>query len=48
MTSSLYLESEAHQWAVAQKLGVILDNWYVPLVTASPQLLLEFEETPRP
>jgi ribosomal peptide maturation radical SAM protein 1 len=44
MTSHVYQESEIVKWAVEEKLGVIVDSWYVPLVTTSPELLLEFEE----
>lgn len=44
MTSHVYTESESQKWAVEHKLGVILDSWYVPLVTAKPELLLHFEE----
>lgn len=39
-----YNESEYQKWAVEKKLGVIIDSRYVPLVTASPELLSEFEE----
>lgn len=31
-------------WAIEQKLGIVLDEWYVPLIIAKPKLLLEFEE----
>lgn len=31
------------QWAVDAKLGVLMDSWYIPLATAEPELLLEFE-----
>lgn len=44
MRSSLYTGSEALKWAVEEKLGVVVDSRYVPLVTASPRLLLKFEE----
>ncbi|MCP4130532.1 MAG: RiPP maturation radical SAM protein 1 [bacterium] len=44
MTAGVYKESENLKWAVAEKLGVVLDSWYIPLVTASPELLLLFEE----
>ncbi len=43
MTCRPYTESEHQVWAVDNKLGVIIDARYVPLVTASPELLLEFE-----
>lgn len=48
MITRPYQETETQQWAITQKLGVILDDWYVPLVTAPPELLLEFEENPQP
>jgi hypothetical protein len=41
MTSRMYDDSDSLQWAVAEKLGVVLDCWYVPLVTATPEVLLE-------
>jgi ribosomal peptide maturation radical SAM protein 1 len=44
MTLCPYNESEYRQWAVEEKLGARVDSWYVPLVTASPELLLQFEE----
>jgi hypothetical protein len=44
MTSCIYNGSENLKWAAAEKLGVVSDSWYVPLVTASPGLLLEFEK----
>jgi hypothetical protein len=44
MTYCIYNESENQKWAVEQQLGVVVDGWYVPLVTASPELLLEFEK----
>ena len=44
MRTCVYKESESLRWALDEKLGVIVDSWYVPLVTASPGLLLKFEE----
>lgn len=44
MVYCIYNGSENQKWAVKEKLGVVVDSWYVPLVTASPELLLEFEE----
>lgn len=38
-----YTGSERQTWAVEEKLAVLVDSWYVPLVTASPKLLVEFE-----
>ncbi|MCP4217761.1 MAG: RiPP maturation radical SAM protein 1 [bacterium] len=35
--------NENVQWAVREKLGVVLDSWFVPLATADPELILEFE-----
>lgn len=43
MTSHSFRESEDLKWAVEEKLGIVLDSWYVPLVTASPEILSEFE-----
>lgn len=45
MKYEAYTDSEYQQWAVQEKLGVVIDGWYVPLVAASPELLLQFEET---
>lgn len=44
MTSCVYQDSKNLKLAVEEKLGVVIDSWYVPLVTASPELLLKFEE----
>lgn len=43
MDYCIYNESENQKWAVEQKLGVVVDSFYVPLVTAPPELLLELE-----
>jgi ribosomal peptide maturation radical SAM protein 1 len=42
MNCRIYDGSENLRWAVAEKLGVVVDSWYVPLVAASSELLLEF------
>jgi ribosomal peptide maturation radical SAM protein 1 len=42
MKHCTYEESQYQKWAVEQKLGVVVDSMYVPLVTAKPELLLEF------
>jgi radical SAM superfamily enzyme YgiQ (UPF0313 family) len=44
MRYGAYNRSEAQKWAVEQKLAVVVDAMYVPLVTASPELLLKFEQ----
>lgn len=44
MNCVLYTGSEDQQWALEQKLAVVLDNWYIPVVTAAPDLLLAFEK----
>lgn len=48
MTSRKHDGSDLLQWALQEKLGVLMESWYVPLVTASAELLLKFEsdETP--
>lgn len=38
----LALTSEV-AWALEHKAGVVLDGWYIPLATAAPELLHEFE-----
>jgi ribosomal peptide maturation radical SAM protein 1 len=42
-TPQVYDGSNIQQWAIDEKLGIVSDSWYVPLVTAAPELLLEFE-----
>jgi len=42
MTGCIYNGSENLKWATEEKLGIVVDSWYVPLVAASTQLLLEF------
>ncbi|MCK6625837.1 MAG: RiPP maturation radical SAM C-methyltransferase [Anaerolineae bacterium] len=37
-------ESSAEiEWALHRKVGVVRDGWYIPLATAGPELLREFE-----
>jgi ribosomal peptide maturation radical SAM protein 1 len=36
-------DSEVIEWATTRRLGVRVDDWYVPLVVAPPELLAEFE-----
>jgi ribosomal peptide maturation radical SAM protein 1 len=43
MTVGLYEESGNQRWAVEEKLAVVVDSRYVPLITASPRLLSKFE-----
>lgn len=45
MTAGTYEDSEARKWALEEKLGVVLDSRYVPLITAVPELVLEFESS---
>ncbi len=42
MTQCAYTGSPNQQWAVEQKIAVVMDDTYVPLVTGSPELLIEF------
>lgn len=44
MTYGVYKQSPHQDWAVREKLGVVVDSWYVPLVTASPGLLMKFQQ----
>ncbi len=43
MTASRDAGTPHRQWAVEQKLGLLADGWYIPLITASPDLMLQFE-----
>lgn len=36
--------SPVMDWAIENKLGILIDGWYLPLVTAVPELLLKFNE----
>lgn len=45
MTCGKYTASGHQAWAVEQRLGVVSGDWYVPLVTASADLLQTFEKT---
>jgi ribosomal peptide maturation radical SAM protein 1 len=42
-----YEPTPALDWALAQRIGVVLDGFYVPLATADPALLQEFERERR-
>ena len=44
MISRVYQDSDILNWAINEKLGIVIDTWYVPLVTAPPELLLKFEK----
>jgi ribosomal peptide maturation radical SAM protein 1 len=44
MTYGAYEGSEYQEWAVQEKLGVVVDDRYTPLVTASPDLLMKLEK----
>jgi hypothetical protein len=44
MTPHNHKESDNLRWALQEKLGIFMDSRYVPLVTASPELLLAFEK----
>jgi len=47
MTVHPYNEETASdhlKWALQEKLGVVLDSRYIPIVTAAPELLMEFQE----
>jgi ribosomal peptide maturation radical SAM protein 1 len=44
MTDAKYNGTGNQQWAVEEKLGLVVDDRYVPLVTAEPGLLWKFEE----
>lgn len=35
--------NDDYQWALDAQLGVLAESWFIPLATADPELLLEFE-----
>jgi hypothetical protein len=41
VAARLYSGSEPETWALGEKLGVIMDGWFVPLAVADPKILLE-------
>jgi ribosomal peptide maturation radical SAM protein 1 len=43
LTARPYTPTLEIAWALEHKLGVLVDGWYVPLATAKPDLLFEFE-----
>lgn len=45
MTCREYEPSAELDRALEQHLGVVVDDWYVPLVTAKPELLIQFESS---
>ena len=44
MTFRPYYANDLLDWALENYLGVKMDGWYVPLVTASPELLIKFHQ----
>jgi hypothetical protein len=47
LAGSRTLATPAVEWALSQGLGAVLDGQYVPLATADPQLIREFETVAR-
>jgi len=49
MTAKSYPQNKSHytDWAIEQKLGVVMDGWYIPLIIAKPALLKAFENKSR-
>jgi hypothetical protein len=43
LTAQPFTPTPEITWALERKVGVLVDEWYVPLATAEPELLLEFE-----
>lgn len=43
MTADMYSASEYQQWAIEEQWGVIVDSWYIPLLTTLPEVLRQFE-----
>lgn len=40
---SYYVQSKNLNWAVNENLGIVVDEMYIPIITASPELLCIFE-----
>jgi hypothetical protein len=43
LTAQPFAPTPEITWALERKVGVLVDGWYVPLATAEPELLQEFE-----
>jgi len=41
LNSGPFAGSEVERWALRKKLGLIVDDWFVPLAVADPKVLLE-------
>ncbi len=44
MLYKIYKPSPTLDWALENKLGILMDGWFVPLVTANPEFLLKLEQ----
>ncbi|HAS40038.1 MAG TPA: hypothetical protein DCS93_06140 [Microscillaceae bacterium] len=44
MLYKIYKPSPTLDWALKNKLGILMDGWFVPLVTAAPELLVKFDQ----
>jgi hypothetical protein len=44
LASGPYTGSQIEAWALQQKLAVLVDGWFVPLLVADPKILLLMEE----
>ncbi len=47
LTGRPYLATEPEDLAVERRLAVVMDGWFLPLATADPEMLLEFETEAR-
>ena len=47
LTARPFAEAPEVEWALERRIGVQVDDWYVPLATADPDLLLAFEDENR-
>lgn len=44
LTVSRYKDTKAYEWALQNNLGIVRDEWFIPLATAEPALILEMEK----
>ncbi len=47
LTCRAYSDTRFEAWAVRQKLAIVLDDWFVPLAIADPEILLRMDQTPQ-
>jgi hypothetical protein len=44
LVASIYKNTKAHKWALDNSLGIVRNEWFIPLATAEPDLILAMEK----